>query len=335
VRVGPILSLVAVGVALCHVSPGRAAAGGAVSDHLAREARLVAQGRVRPEDASFFLRATRRGPGKGAVVLLHGFPGTPAALRGLAAQIRKQGYDVFAPRELGHGRSTRSGAPDWSHMPRSTEAKRFGEWPEQAVQMLRHDRPDRSVYVIGASGGGTAAVWLWSQKPETPTLAFAPYVSPAGSWKLRALAGIVTVGDQLSGGLLGRLLDRVPMSDDGFTVGHALAFLKFARSTAQSVARRGKQGGERLTIVTTAADETASAMAAGRKLARSSGARWLEYARPLNVSHEVGLTADADTPAVRRATFDIIKAFLADRRKLLRPHLKAGLLVARSPEPAR
>lgn len=84
-----------------------------------------------------------------AVLLVHGFTGTPAELRELGETLHQHGYTVYGLRLAGHGTD-----------PRELTKVTYPEWLDQvreAVENLKHQC--REVTVIGLSMGGLLAVY--------------------------------------------------------------------------------------------------------------------------------------------------------------------------------
>lgn len=94
------------------------------------------------------------GAGTGALIL-HGFTGTPASVRGVADALIAAGFDVELPLLPGHGTTI-------------TEMLRTG-WSDWAAEVARAraalaDRADRLV-LVGQSAGATLALWSAIEHP--------------------------------------------------------------------------------------------------------------------------------------------------------------------------
>lgn len=88
--------------------------------------------------------------GRKAVLLLHGFTGTPYEMKYLGKRLYGEGYSVYIPRYPGHGTSLRE-------MARTS----FAQWhaaAREAFLELRSLRPE--VYIAGLSMGGIFTVLL-------------------------------------------------------------------------------------------------------------------------------------------------------------------------------
>jgi carboxylesterase len=91
---------------------------------------------------------TLDGTGRGAAVLLHGFPGTPAEMRPLAEYLHAAGWTTYAPLLPGFGAQIET-------LPQ----RRHNEWiaaAEAAIATMR--RAHERVVVIGFSMGGAVAL---------------------------------------------------------------------------------------------------------------------------------------------------------------------------------
>src|SRR5574341_398601 len=129
-----------------------------------------------PGSAPFFY------PGKQVgCVLVHGFTGTPNAVRGRGQALHRRGYTVYGVRLAGHGTQPEHMIPI-----------RWQEWyldVLSGVQMLR-ERCDR-VFALGLSMGGALSLILASQEPvdgvavmstpheiENRGMKFLPFIHP-------------------------------------------------------------------------------------------------------------------------------------------------------------
>lgn len=93
---------------------------------------------------------------KRAILLLHGFTGTPYEMRPVGEYFYNKGFNVFCPRLKGHG---------------TTEEElnncRFYDWIESAEMGLNYlKRKSDKVYVLGLSMGGLLALKLASVHQE-------------------------------------------------------------------------------------------------------------------------------------------------------------------------
>lgn len=92
----------------------------------------------------------RKGKNGAAVLLLHGFTGTPDVMRPLANALHEKGFTIFAPLMAGHGTT-------WENLEKST----WEDWyagAERAFAQLR--REHAHVGVTGLSLGGILALKL-------------------------------------------------------------------------------------------------------------------------------------------------------------------------------
>ncbi|MCA9873209.1 MAG: alpha/beta fold hydrolase [Anaerolineales bacterium] len=112
--------------------------------------------------------------GEKAAVLVHGFPGTPAEVRPLAAALHAQGWTVQAPLLPGFGPQM----PDL--FTRRKEEWITAVWAAQAALSARH----HPILLVGYSMGGAVALNVAAQRPPDGLALLAPF------WR---------IGGQLSG----------------------------------------------------------------------------------------------------------------------------------------
>ena len=117
-----------------------------------------------PEAAPFLLQA-----GDTACLLIHGFTGTPWALRELAEYLAGKGITVSAPLLPGHGTT-----------PEDLRKTEWESWLDAARQEFdRLQAKYESIFVLGHSMGGSIALWLASErKIEGIITLAAPYMLP-------------------------------------------------------------------------------------------------------------------------------------------------------------
>lgn len=98
----------------------------------------------------------KKGHNGAAVVLLHGFTGTPDSMRPLANKLHEEGFTVIAPLLAGHGTTPEKCAqtkwPDWIHT------------AEQAVESAKSQC--EKVFVAGLSLGSLLTLKLAIDSPE-------------------------------------------------------------------------------------------------------------------------------------------------------------------------
>jgi carboxylesterase len=107
---------------------------------------------------------TLEGDGRGAAVLLHGFPGTPAEMRPLAQFLNDHGWTANAPLLPGFG-------ADIETLPKRS----YREWiatARTAVQTLR--REHERVVLIGFSMGGAVALNAALEQPPNALVLINP-----------------------------------------------------------------------------------------------------------------------------------------------------------------
>jgi len=118
------------------------------------------------------------GEGRNAVLLIHGFTGTPYEMREFGEHLARRGFRVYAPLLPGHGTSKedmiKTHRTDWI------------EGTEQGLRFLLSESPE-NVFVSGLSMGGTISLYLCATHPEMK--AVAPICAPIDlhDWRLRLL----------------------------------------------------------------------------------------------------------------------------------------------------
>ena len=110
-------------------------------------------------------RASARGAMRGAALLVHGFPGTPADMRPLAASLATAGWDVDAPLLPGFG-------PEIITLPN----RRHGEWRDAIAERVRSLRTEHDrVVVVGHSLGAAVSVVAAQREMADGYALLAPY----------------------------------------------------------------------------------------------------------------------------------------------------------------
>jgi carboxylesterase len=131
------------------------------------------------------------GDGRGALVL-HGFTGNPASMRGLAVALADAGFTVEMPLLPGHGTAIEDMVPtrwkDWS----GAAEQAFGELAA---------RTD-AVAVVGLSMGGSLSVWLAEHHPEIAALSLVnPLLVPPDADTLGFIQAMIDAGDAVAPGI--------------------------------------------------------------------------------------------------------------------------------------
>ncbi len=108
-----------------------------------------------------------QGEGPATAVLVHGFPGTPAEVRPLAAALVSIGWRVHAPLLAGFG-------PDWNTL----RERRWTEWRDAvAGSLATAATAGAPVMVIGFSMGGALAIAaLEAGAPADAAVLIAPFI---------------------------------------------------------------------------------------------------------------------------------------------------------------
>lgn len=110
-------------------------------------------------------RKSARGAMRGAALLVHGFPGTPADMRPLAASLTAAGWDVDAPLLPGFG-------PQIITLPN----RRHGEWRDAIAERVRSLRTEHDrVVVVGHSLGAAVSVVAAQREMADGYALLAPY----------------------------------------------------------------------------------------------------------------------------------------------------------------
>ena len=166
----------------------------------------------------FTWEAPRDGsPLRGAALLLHGFPGTPADLRPMAGALNEAGWAVYAPLLPGFGRQIAT-----------LPTRRYTEWIMAARDGLvdlraRHER----VVLVGHSMGAAIGLVASAAEPPDAQVLLAPFWRFGGSarnvlWPVlrvvfrrwRPLKSANFDDDQIRQGIF-RFLPDVDLDDEG------------------------------------------------------------------------------------------------------------------------
>lgn len=110
-------------------------------------------------------RKSARGAMRGAALLVHGFPGTPADMRPLAASLAAAGWDVDAPLLPGFG-------PQIITLPN----RRHVEWRDTVAERVRLLRTEHdTVIVVGHSLGASVSIVAAQREMADGYALLAPY----------------------------------------------------------------------------------------------------------------------------------------------------------------
>jgi len=128
---------------------------------------------------------------EGALVL-HGFTGSPASMRGLAEKLADAGLTVELPLLPGHGTAVTDLVPcrwdDWSAAAESA-------YQDLAARCSR-------VAVVGLSMGGTLTCWLAQRHPEIAGVVVVnPFVEPPADELRAAVTELVDGGTEVAPGI--------------------------------------------------------------------------------------------------------------------------------------
>jgi carboxylesterase len=155
--------------------------------------------------------------GPTGVLVLHGFTGSPDALRGVATALAAAGHTVELPLLPGHGTDlsdmVTTGWSDWSGA------------AEAAYRALAETCP--RVAVTGLSMGGTLACWLAERHPEIAGIALVnPGVEPPEDSFRAVIRDMLDSGTRIAPGIGSDIAKPgvVELSYDGTPLAPALSF---------------------------------------------------------------------------------------------------------------
>ncbi|HEY2332865.1 MAG TPA: alpha/beta fold hydrolase [Acidimicrobiales bacterium] len=130
--------------------------------------------------------------GELAVLIVHGFTGSPGTMAHLAAGIGRAGYETVVPTLPGHGTTVED-------MMTTTWADWSGA--AEAAYLELAARSDR-VAVVGLSMGGTITCWLAARHPEIAGIVCVnPFVLPRDPDEIAFIDALVEAGDTLTDGV--------------------------------------------------------------------------------------------------------------------------------------
>ena len=169
--------------------------------------------------------------GTDGALCLHGFTGTPQALRGVAEQLAAAGLTVELPLLPGHGTAVADLVPT-----------RWPDWSacaEQAYLELAA-RCDR-VVLVGLSMGGTLACWLAAHHPEVAGLALGnPLVAPPDPALRAAAQELLANGTETVPGIGSDIADHKAASELSYPETPLAAALSLFDATADLAGSLGE-----------------------------------------------------------------------------------------------
>jgi esterase/lipase len=178
---------------------------------LGREAKLAAGTdpsglMLKPNYGSIFMPQPS-GKARGTVVLYHGYTAGPWQYQEMADKFFKAGYNVYAPRIVGHGLMTPDGETSTRELPKASERDAYYRFVDDRLEEAKG--LGAPVYTIGLSGGGALALATAERHPSDVkgVVAMAPYMGPdkiAGK-----AAPVLAFLDRLTFGGLSELLSHV------------------------------------------------------------------------------------------------------------------------------
>jgi len=132
------------------------------------------------------------GPGPHGVLVLHGFTGNPASMRGLAEAMAAAGHHVAMPLLPGHGTIVDDMLP-----------KRWADWAGAAdAAYARLAARSERVVVAGLSMGGALTLRLGADHPEIAGLVCVnPAVRPLGDEMVQAVDAMLEAGSEVMPGI--------------------------------------------------------------------------------------------------------------------------------------
>lgn len=130
--------------------------------------------------------------GPDGVLVLHGFTGNPASLRGVAEKLADAGFTVELPLLPGHGTAVEDLVPmrwsDWS----SAAERAYGELAARSTQ----------VAVVGLSMGGALTCWLAERHPDICGIVLVnPLVEPPDEAFGDAVRQMLASGTEIAPGI--------------------------------------------------------------------------------------------------------------------------------------
>jgi carboxylesterase len=130
--------------------------------------------------------------GPDGALVLHGFTGNPAEMRGIAEKLADAGLTVELPLLPGHGTVLEDLVPlRWAHWSAAAEEA----YTDLAARCSR-------VVVVGLSMGGTLACWLAEHHPEVSGIVLVnPLVEPPGEQFRSAVRQLLETGTEIAPGL--------------------------------------------------------------------------------------------------------------------------------------
>jgi len=166
--------------------------------------------------------------GEDGALVVHGFTGCPASMRGIGEHLAVAGLSVELPLLPGHGTSVEDLLPT-----------RWSDW-SSAVDAAYLDlaaRCDR-VVVVGLSMGGTLASWLAERHPEVAGLVLInPLVEPPPAELVDAIGELLRSGEPLAPGIGSDIAmpDAGEISYDATPLEAALSLFEAVEGVAQGL----------------------------------------------------------------------------------------------------
>ena len=303
-------------------------------------AALTAEGALslQPHCRSFFVPAEKQ-PARGMVVLLHGFSAGTWQYKEFAQRFAQQGYDVYAPRLVGHGHAKPDGTGDISQIPQSEDASRWTAYASGLAEQV--DGTGTPVHVVGLSGGGAVAMNLAARFPGSiaSSTLLDPFLGPANG-QAKAIFGFGKTLDRFTFQQGSRVLGLLPSpfksaQDDlkawgreghfAFNAGHIAALSEFGASSVAAVEKSGA-GTAPMQVISTSGQAVVDRDLIARSLHAAGGLGrngFYDFPASEKVPHAMvdrrEMASGGFDPAIADRVFDTIFRFIDEAKPTQRP----------------
>ena len=257
-----------------------------IRDEISLQQRPSEDGLYLRKNAESFLLTQKDVEAKGTVVLYHGFTAAPWQFREMAADLHKDGFNVYVPRMPGHGMADESGQASDLQMPRTSQQHLWSEFAQKTINDAAS--LGAPVHAVGLSGGANVALEAGSQNPKVESVtAMAPFLGSNGATGI--LFPVLSLVDAVTFGLFGKLLDNIPRKPKPAseetpktqgTWGNALAMYRVGSQVDRVESP--------LQVITTAKDPLSGTRKVGRLMKRSASKEsngWFHFPPEAKVKH--------------------------------------------------